>query len=91
MMPLEEAKSRRSAATDQYLFDLAIRELKLIHGARTLGLRAPDGSERSETIQVGPVTLPAWVSLLCGLAVNGSHLGLGRLAHPKQTKPHLPG
>lgn len=47
---VEEAMSRRSAATHQYRFELATRELKRLNGPITLELRAPNGARRTETL-----------------------------------------
>lgn len=48
----EEAMTRYSAASDGYRFVQASYELKDVHGARELQLRAPDGSER--TVSAAP-------------------------------------
>lgn len=49
-----EAMSRYSASSDGYRFVLATGELKEIWDSRELGLRAPDGAERTVTVQGRP-------------------------------------
>jgi len=50
----EEAMSRYSAASDGYRFVLATDELKQVWGSKELGLRDPDGIERTVTVEGRP-------------------------------------
>jgi hypothetical protein len=59
-----EAETRYSASSDGYAFVMASDEFKEVNGSRTLTLRAPDGTEREET--VGPMDWDALYSVPWG-------------------------
>ena len=59
-----EAETRYSASSDGYAFVMASDEFKEVHDSRTLTLRAPDGTEREET--VGPMDWDALYSVPWG-------------------------